>query len=339
MRKLIFQGCLLASLFFLISCQCEREPQLLTIQGKTMGTTYKIKYVALEDEFRDLKQSIKLVLEEVNASMSTYKSDSEISKFNKLRSDQWVALSNDMFEVTKAAKEVYHMSSGWFDPTVGPLVNLWGFGPDGPQKKPSEKKLVEIKSYVGFDKVQVDLVKKMIRKTEPFTYLDYSAVAKGYGVDRLARVLDDFEISSYLVEVGGEIKVKGEKPGKQPWKIGIEAPDPNQRKVQKVVYLKDVSMATSGDYRNFFEEEGQIYSHTINPKTGKPVKHSLGGVSVFHKSCMMADAWATALMSMGPEKGYQAAEKNGIQAYFLYRKDGAVIAKWTSGVESFFSAK
>lgn len=335
-----FKGYLLVSLFFLISsCQCQRKPEVHAIEGRTMGTTYSVKYVKTGERIVSLQQDVDLLLERVNDSMSTYRPKSEISNFNNAAAFEWFSISQDMQRVTKSAREIFEKSEGWFDPTVGPAVNLWGFGPNGPQKKPSDLDVKKTMEGIGFDMLELDEKSAKIQKKHANMYLDYSALAKGYGVDLVAELLMAKGISSYLVEIGGEIRVRGAKPDAVPWSVGIEAPDREQRRIQKVVHLNDIAMATSGDYRNFFEQDGIYYSHTINPKTGMPVRHELGGVSVFAGTCMEADAWATALMSMGPELGYLTAQKHGLKAYFLYTENGEIKARWTDGVDAYFKAK
>ena len=285
-----------------------------------MGTVYTIKYTPSRTGHapEQVQQQVDQLLKEINQEMSTYIQDSEISLINQNRSDDWIDLSPRLFKVVKAAKTVYLLSEGAFDVTVGPLVNLWGFGPDGNRALPDEAQIEQAKQAVGFEKILLDEESQRMKKTRPGIYLDLSAIAKGFGVDEVGDLLVDFEINSYMVDIGGEVKTKGTKKG-QLWKIGIETPDDRSRTIKKILKLSDMAMATSGNYRNFFESGGKRFSHTIDPETGHPVEHRLVSVTVLTPtSCMEADAFATALMVLGPRAGMAFANKIDVAAYFIY---------------------
>ena len=317
--------------FLLLSCKKQVGP--VSLYGKTMGTTYTIRY--FPDSIKSSKQVKKKVdnlLEEINQEMSTYIKNSEISKINQDTSEDWVSLSPRLFEVLVAAQKVHDLSKGAFDMTVGPLVNLWGFGPDGERLVPHEKVLTRVREKVGHNRLELDVLKKRIKK-EKGVYVDLSAIAKGLGVDKVGMLLSRLGIKSYMVEIGGEIKVKGDKRG-SPWRLAIETPSKNDRMINKIINVKDLAMATSGNYRNYFKSGNKYFSHTIDPRTGRPVEHRLASVTVFHpESCMIADAYATALMVMGPEKGPKFAEKQGILAYFIYGARGTFEEKSTMGLK------
>lgn len=317
----------LAMLGLLLFCSCDKKVSLIHLSGRTMGTQYNVKYFTktkLEDKVKT-QQLVDELLKKVNKEMSTYLKDSEISYFNQTDRLGWLKISSDFFKVTSYALQLAHESEGAFDPTIGPLVNLWGFGPGGIKKVPTAEEIDEALKRVGYDKINLNKERSEIKKKVPGVYLDLSALAKGFGVDKVGEFLENNGIENYMVEIGGEVRTKGRKEDNSSWKIAIEAPHPTSQgeAYQRVLNLDSLSLATSGNYRNFFMENGKKYSHTINVKTGKPVAHSLASVSVADsKSCMKADALATALMAMGQEKGFEYAEKNDIAAYFVYREDG-----------------
>jgi thiamine biosynthesis lipoprotein len=289
-----------------------------------MGTTYNIRYLQdISVDPNQLKTTIDEALIELNAKMSTYINDSELSTFNKSNSTQWQPIGPELLFVVNHALAVAKKTEGTFDPTIGPLVNLWGFGPSGKRKVPTDIEISETKKRVGFQKIQINEEKSLWRKNTADVYVDLSASAKGYGVDKVAKLLLNKGLSNFMVEIGGEIRTSGSKNGK-PWVIAIESPsrDKTKKSYQKLLKLNSMAMATSGNYRNFFKEGKKHYSHTINFKTGKPISHTLASVSVVDKeSCMNADALATALMAMGLDNGLKIAEKLNIPAYFIYKLD------------------
>ncbi len=306
----------------LLASGCGEPGSLVEIHGSTMGTTYSVKLVELpEDLTADaLKAQIDARLDTVNALMSTYRPNSELSRFNASRSTEWFPVDSELADLVARAQSISTLSDGAFDVTVGPLVNLWGFGPDAhPFRIPDQQTIEETRSRVGHEKLDVREEPPALRKAHPELYVDLSAIAKGYGVDQVAGVLDRLGVSAYLAEIGGEIKAKGTKPGDQPWRIAIERPDATSRTVYRVVALEDDAMATSGDYRNFYERDGQIYSHTIDPATGRPVAHALASVTVITEDCATADALATTFLVLGPERGLSLAESLGVGAFFVTR--------------------
>ncbi|UZD21267.1 FAD:protein FMN transferase [Algoriphagus halophytocola] len=269
----------------------------ISLSGPTMGTTYHITY--LDADSRDLQPSIDSLLVVFNQSLSTYIPDSELSKFNQ--GDTLDFNLPYLLPVLETSKTVYEKTDGAFDPTVGPLVNIWGFGPTGPELKDS----VDIKlllNTVGFDKVEFD--QNQLRKKVPGIYLDFSAIAKGYGSDVVAEFLKSKGISNYLVEIGGELVAHGVNEKGELWKVGVNRPEEsaNAADLISIIALQDRGMATSGNYRNFYVRDSVKISHTINPATGYPVNHTLLSATVLAENCMTADAYATAMMVMGKEK-------------------------------------
>ena len=306
-----------------------------TISGPTMGTTFQVKIVQnnITLDIDVLEREINTRLEEVNRQMSTYQHNSEITQFNRSPSTDWFAVSSDFAYVLHIAREISTWSDGAFDVTIGPLVNLWGFGPNAiPERVPSPDSIQAAKTLIGYEKIRVDLSAPTIKKEIPEIYCDLSAIAKGYGVDRIASYLDSLGINRYFIEIGGELRTKGHNPLGQLWRIGIASPT-GQGELQKALALNNMSMATSGDYHNYFERDGMRYSHTIDPRTGRPITHALASVTVLHKSCAYADGLATAINVMGPEKGFAFAEKRKLAVFMIVRQGNGFVEKMTSGFE------
>ncbi|MCP5045131.1 MAG: FAD:protein FMN transferase [bacterium] len=307
----------------------EVEPRpYVEFYGRTMGTTYSVKVASdtiTDAERADLAREIETQLEVVNALMSTYRSDSELSRFNAHASVEPFALSRETVEVFAVALQVSERSAGAFDVTVGPLVAAWGFGaterPPGP---PSEEELRELAARVGYAKLTLDEEDGTLRKIHPAVQCDLSAIAKGYGVDLVARALEEQGYENHLVEVGGELHAHGRKLDGEPWRVGIELPDSLTRSSHEVVRLHDVSLATSGDYRDYYEVDGERISHTIDPRIGRPIRHNLASVSVLHPEAVWADALATTLSVLGPEQGFAWAVEQQLAALFLVRESEGV---------------
>ncbi|WP_051085392.1 FAD:protein FMN transferase [Hahella ganghwensis] len=298
-------------------------PELQSAEGQIMGTWYHVKWSdeGIRSAPDEVRKGILEQLQEVDILMSTYKQESELSQFNQSAVNVWFPLSEPTAEVFDIARRVSRQSGGAFDVTVGKLVNMWGFGPQfKPTKVPSDKEITHALQEVGFEVLELDVSGRKVRKTTP-VYVDLSAVAKGYAVDRVALYLESLGVKAYMVEVGGEVRTRGVKPDGVKWRIAIESPVVGERRVQDVLELKDMGLATSGDYRNFYEEGGIRYSHTIDPRTGKPIKHNLASVTVLNPSVGYADAWATAMMVLGEEQGFNVAVEHNMAVLFLV-KDG-----------------
>ena len=312
----------LLMLFVLALGGCGPREHTLTLAGPTMGTSWSVQIpqppAGLDQAA--LYADITAVLAEVNARMSTYQPDSELSRFNVAQSTDWFPVSVELVRLVETALAVSTLSDGAFDVTVGPLVNLWGFGPDvTADALPTQTDLDAARARVGWTQLDSRAEPPALRKARADVYVDLSAIAKGHGVDRVADALDARGLTDYLVEIGGELRGRGVNAHGEPWRIAIERPDPGRRAVLRVVALADQAMATSGDYRNFFELDGQRYSHTIDPATGRPVDHQLASVTVLAQRCSEADAWATALLVLGPERGRVLADERGLAALFVER--------------------
>ncbi len=335
MHKFLFISILV---LFSISCSQKKTRELIVLKGQTMGTTYSIKIISNSKSFRkeELKKNIDSVLVDVNNKMSTYIKNSELSEFNKLQDTNWISASYDLVTVFSEAIEVSRKSEGMYDITVGPLVNLWGFGPGNKTEKiPSKKEIDEIKKNIGYKNILIDSNKLKIKKRNPDIYCDLSSIAKGYGVDKVAMYCDSKNINNYMIEIGGEVRTKGKNQKGNQWRIGIASP--NNIGLQNIVNLSNYSMATSGDYLNYFEKDGIRYSHTINPKTGKPITHKLASVSVIYKDCSYADAYATAIDVMGPEVGYKFALQQNLPIFMIVRQNNEFVEKMTPQFKKFIT--
>ncbi|ASP46801.1 FAD:protein FMN transferase [Cognaticolwellia beringensis] len=303
-----------------------REEYLL--RGNTMGTTYNIKVVGESLDAEKLQQGIDAKLVQLNQEMSTYIKDSELSIFNQSASLEPVKASTGLARVVKEAIRLGELSNGALDVTVGPLVNLWGFGPEyRPETVPSEALLTATKARVGLDKLKLE--NGMLSKRTADLYVDLSTIAKGYGVDLVAEYIEANGINNYLVEIGGEMRLKGFKHTGELWHVAIEKPLSDERSVHQIIVPKDNAVATSGDYRIYFEADGQRFSHIIDPKSGKPINHKLVSVTVIHPSSMTADGLSTAMMVMGEEKALAFAEANDLAVYIIAKTDHGFVEQST----------
>ena len=328
---------------FLLSLLACSEPNVSKLQGSTMGTSYSVLIPDLPKGVTEqtVQLEIESILERINQQMSTYQKDSELSLINQSAARQWLNVSPELFDVIQYAQSVSEQTAGAFDITVGPLVNLWGFGPPNSldSVKPSEEQIARVRKQVGYKNLEIKQQGLQLRKQFSDLYIDLSAIAKGYGVDAVVAYLDSLSIQGYLVEIGGELRGKGLSQRGDYWRVALEKPEPGQRMVQRVIDIKDFAVATSGDYRNYFEKGGVRYSHTINPGTGRPISHALASVSVLSDEAMVADSWATALLVLGEQAGYKLAEEKGLAAYFIYRQGDEFLSKETSAFTLYIKNK
>jgi thiamine biosynthesis lipoprotein len=319
---------------------CARDPEEVLVQGPTMGTYYRVRVAAEAGDREAIQGLVEERLDAVDRAMSTYRGDSEISRFNRLGAGESLLFSEETWAVLELAWRVREESGGTFDPTVGRLVDAWGFGAPGRDAAPTPvaaDRLAEMRSAVGA--IELLSEERRVLKLEDGAALDLSAIAKGWATDRVSEALSHAGFVNHLVEVGGEVRTAGHGPAGDTWRIAIERPpvratdsppsaptaapeDRTESGLQKILPFFNGSLATSGDYRNYWERDGIRYSHTIDPRTGRPVEHSLASASVFHTSCALADAYATALIVLGPEDGLKWADQNDIAALLLvYRGD------------------
>jgi thiamine biosynthesis lipoprotein len=327
---------LLVSLFIVAACSDNSRLPTYDLSGSTMGTTFNITLVAppADIDFDELQTSIVTGLERIENIASTYRSDSELSEFNANPSTDWIRTSTNFCHMITAALNMSAMTEGAFDITVGPLVNLWGFGPpDHENVIPGSEEISAALAIVGYQMLETDCDHAVMRKKSAGVYVDLSGWAKGHAVDQIAILLDQQKIDNYLVEIGGELRMRGHNAERKDFSIAIEKPMNSDKMSHTVIHLTDVAVATSGDYRNFFEEDGRRYSHSIDPRTGYPVNHELSGVTVIASNTAFADAMATALMVLGPEEGHALAENLRVAAYFVFRSEDGIEESSTTQFE------
>ncbi len=327
MRNLI----VIFTLILLFSCSQKTESNYIKIGGFTQGTTYSVTYESIDNS--NYKNEIEILLAEFDTSLSTY---NQLSLITKINNNETTSTDYYFRKVFEKSKEVYKSSNGSFDITVAPLTNAWGFGFKN-KEEITDAKIDSILEFVGFLKVKLE--GSTITKTDPRLMLDVNAIAQGYSVDVIADFLEEQEIQNYLVEIGGEVKTKGSNNKGKEWRIGIDKPIDNNNtpgeNLQAIVSLSNKSLATSGNYRKFYERDGIKYSHTINPKTGYPVTHSLLSATVIANDCMTADAYATAFMVLGLEKASKLVEElPEIEAIFIFNDNsGNYKIKYTANMQ------
>jgi len=291
------------------------------INGKIFGTYYHIK-IRTENKNRELPLKIKNELDNINKEMSVFEPDSEINKINETKAHQSIELSDHMYELLANTKKIYQLTNGKFDPTVAPLIELWGFGTAKQNRIPTDKDIKHMLQYIGLNKIKLNNNNKTLSKKDDNINLNLSAIAKGYAVDCLKSLLNKEGYKNFVIEIGGEVYASGTKSDTTSgWNIGIAAPIQNTPHTNNaaIVRLYNMAAATSGDYQNYYYKDNKRYSHTISPKTGYPVEHNLASVTIFDKSCMIADAIATGIMAMGEKEGMNFANQHKIAAVFFVR--------------------
>jgi thiamine biosynthesis lipoprotein len=310
---------------------CERKAQVHQWSGQTMGTFYRITLLpssGVQPSYQtaELRAKVDVLLRDINRSMSTYQADSEISIFNSLKSESCLLIGEDFLTVLSEALAIAKASEGAFNPLVAPLVNRWGFGPiKQASRLPTRAEVESLLELTHLNHISLDDASGQLCKRNNRAQLDLSAIAKGYAVDRIASLFTEQGFSDYLIDVGGELKVSGLNAEGDLWRLAIEQPVTQAAAtpgIHEVVHVTDHAIATSGDYRNFFEHEAQHYSHTINPLTGYPAQHNLVSVTVIAAHAATADAWATALLAAGPEQARYLAVKHELAVYLIERDNG-----------------
>ena len=307
----------------LLSCSDPDSNQ--GISGFTMGTSYSVSWVATdgltEIDSKQIKNAIDIRLDEINQLMSTYDNRSQISIVNQSYKTGWQSVAKELASLVQTSLEICAQSQGTFDITIGPLVNLWGFGSsDTKFTPPTPTELEIVNQNIGCEYLDSRLEPPSINKKHENITIDLSAIAKGYAVDQIATILDQYGLHNYLIEIGGELKAKGRASHGEFWRIGIETPHLERSNIQDIISLDNIAVATSGNYRNFIEYEGKIYSHVIDPRTSKPIQHNLTSVTVIDKNAARADAWATALLVLGPNEALKIANQHGLAIYMITRE-------------------
>jgi len=318
------------------SCTRVEEPAEIRIGGPTMGTTWSVALVpgsqllALS-QIEALREDIAADLERIDALMSTWDADSELSRFNRSTSLDRVPVSAETFEVFEWAARLTRETGGAFDVTVGPLVDAWGFGADGDVTPPTPERLATLRAHTGMEQLELDPDTRSVRKRHPDVRADFSALAPGYAADRIARLLHERGFDDVLVDVGGELVARGLNEHGRSWRVAVELPEATTEDVATTVGITDAGMATSGDYRNYREVDGERLAHIIDPRTGRPIGHRLASATVVDRLCVRADALATALMVLGPDEGLALAERLDVAALLLVRRgDGGFETRTTS---------
>lgn len=315
---------------------CFHSERLEEFGGPTMGSTYTVKYVRTGDVAPQatLKAETEAILREVDEQVSTYRPDSLIARFNQAGAGTCQVMPQGVLDMVEVAQRLHRETDGGFDITLGPLLDLWGFGPNSRgEHVPRQSEIDSAMRRVGQDKLRVK--GDQLCKDAALT-LDFNAIAAGYTVDRIIARLAELGVVNTLVEVTGELKAVGSKPDGQPWRIALEEPRDDQRVIQRILKLDGYGVSTSGDYRNYFEQDGQRYSHTLDPILGMPVAHRLAAVSVVHRSTLMADGLSTVLLVLGPDEGWDYALEHELAAFFIVRDGKQFISRATPEFERLF---
>lgn len=332
-KQSIKRAALLLSLFsVLLLPACSKQPaEHFKLSGTTMGTSYHVTVLASKQQYPPeiLQAQIDSVLEQINQQMSTYIPESELSMLNRVPNSLPFEVHPALFELLLQSMELSWLSAGAFDATVGPLVQLWGFGPNaGDDRVPAQDDIEAAMQRVGYQYLVLDMLATTVQKVRPVS-VDLSAIAKGYGVDKVAELLSQRGIEHFMVEIGGELYLSGNNPAGKPWRIAIEQPGQAIGQVHRAVSVSNAAMATSGDYRNYFEIDGQRYAHTIDPRTGWPVTHDLVSVTVIAASSAYADGLATAISVMGVEQGLQLANEQGLAVYLISQTEQGLVVNYS----------
>jgi FAD:protein FMN transferase len=331
--------CIAALLACLLISACSQSSREQVLTGPTMGTTYTVKVVAVPPEVEQarLQATIDEVLAEVDRTMSIYRDDSQIARFNATLATDWYEVSAAVARVVATALEVSELSGGAFDITVGPLVKAWGFGPDGePKSLPTQAEIDELRARVGFRKLHVRLDPPALRKDIPTLGVDLNGIAPGFTVDRLAERLLSQGVANFMIDLGGEVRVHGRNAQGEPWRIAVERPVDAEPTPYAILRLDDMAVTTSGEYRQYYVRDGQRYSHTIDPRTGWPVRHDLASVVVIDPRSMYTDAWATAFNVLGSEAGHALAVERNMPVLFIEFHDGELRSRATPAFERHF---
>jgi thiamine biosynthesis lipoprotein len=324
----------------LVSSGCTRQPEPVRLSGSIFGTTWSLVYPPAEGQpsREEVREALLTAFAVVDQSMNHYRPDSLISRFNRAEPSMEIEVDWDFTYVLMTALDISEISQGAYDVTVSPLSSLWGFGPEGPARWPAAGAIETARAKVGEDVLLWDPTSRQLAKRVSGVALDFSSIAKGYGVDLGADALDEMGLTSYLLDIGGEQRIKGLSPRGDAWRIAIERPDQGVDRVMTALSVdRDTGIATSGDYRNYFEYEGRRYSHLIDPRTGYPIAHDVVSVTVLHPSTAIADAWATALIVMGADDGMAVAEKQGLAVYLIRRSGDDYVTEQTQAMIAWLS--
>jgi thiamine biosynthesis lipoprotein len=320
--------------------QPARERHLSEFRGLAMGGTFSVKIVTARDELetpglQDVDRVLRSTLDRIEGLMSTWDRDSELSRFNRSTSLQPFAVSRETFEVFKWSVDVGALTGGALDVTIGPLVDAWGFGPSGPRSTaPTSEEIARLREAIGPDRIELNPATLTVRKTRPEVRCDLSSVVPGYAADRLSTALTDRGFTDFLVDVGGEVLVRGRNEAGAPWQVAIERPELQGDAIQRLVAISDLAITTAGDYRKYREVDGRRVAHILDPRTGRPLTHRLASVTVIDPLAVRADAFDTALMVLGTDEGMALATKLNLAALFIERTGGGFSERATPRFET-----
>ena len=328
-NKLQFNGFFIFIFFIIFSCSKDQNYNA-QIKGNTMGTYYFIEVVEVSNKLHIDKIEIEIedTLKMANKILSNWDNNSEISKINKNKTTMPIKLSDELNKVFKTANKINIKSNGFFDLTLDPIIDIWGFGYESKQLEtiPSDEQIKNALSLVGQQSLlKFNFDNNELTKKNKNLKINLSSIGKGFGIDLIGKKLDQLGIDNYIINIGGDILTKGHNKKNEDWIIGVENPNLKEKLIKEIVNLTDKGLATSGDYKNFFTKNGKKYSHIINPNTGKPITHSTKSVTVIHKNSMKADGWATALLALGSVDGLKIAEKEKIAVLFIDNIDNKLI--------------
>lgn len=318
---------------------CGNGDTLERFDGPTMGSHYSVQYVrhSAGPGPKAVQAEVENILAEVDRQFSTYRSDSDVERFNALPANSCQSMPGPVLELVRVGEQLSVQSEGAFDLTVEPLLNLWGFGPQSRgEQVPGAEALASVRQRVGHGHLRIDgdrLCK------DAAVEVDFNSIAAGHAVDRIAARLQALGIDSYLVEATGELKAVGHKPDGSPWRIALEEPRDDRQVAERVIEVDGYGVSTSGDYRHYFEQDGTRYSHTLDARTGAPVRHNLAAVTVIHPSALMADGLSTLLLILGPERGWDYAEKHGVGVFFVLREEGRFVIRTNAAFERISAGK
>jgi len=318
---------------------CDSGDSLESFGGPTMGSTYSVKYIRSADgpKVAQVQPEVEAILAEVDQQMSTYRSDSDIERFNVLPANSCQSMPTGVLALVRVGEQLSADSQGSYDLTVEPLLDLWGFGPQARvEHVPTAQQLAQVRQRVGHGHLRIDgdrLCK------DASVEVDFNSIAAGYAVDRISAKMQALGISSYLVEATGELKAVGKKADGSPWRVALEAPRDDEQVAAKTIELDGYGVSTSGDYRNYFEQDGHRYSHTLDALTGAPIDHALASVTVIDRSALMADGFSTLLLILGPQRGWDFAEQHKIAAFFVIRADKHFIIRSNPQFDRLFPGK
>lgn len=323
-------------LFNLMACQSSSGER--KISGFAQGTTYHVTWIdgKARTSVETIQHSIDRLLAELDAQMSNYRDDSEISRINRQQTTDWLTVSPEIIGLLTIAQSVYQKSAGCYDLTVKPLFDLWGFFKHE-NRIPSDQEIAALLPHIGMNLLEIEAGQHRIRKRDPNLQIDLSSIAQGYSVGRVAQLLEAQGIHDYLVEIGGEMQTMGHRADGKTWRIGVEAPSETSRELQKILTMHDATanaVMTAGTYRNFFEQQGKQYSHILNPKSGKPVDHHLYSVTIVHDDPSWADAWDTALLCMGEGQATSLAEQENLKVLLVFEQAGKLRAYSSKALEA-----